>query len=205
MKKKHLLILSFPVVALAAGCCGAVDAVLKLADLFFSSEYGVKLVGEDVSSSIKEFSIAFGNADVDQGQCDCTKTTETAGPQEVQWNIYYDQNTSDPSSWGTPVESASVPKEPLKPCGEDNTFINSEFLQQGYYLVETILDYANQVDERNEDNNEYNDKSAEVNTFEDNAKYGNNRKYMIIKVDLANPQHHYENGKEVFARILEIK
>lgn len=205
MKKKHLLVLAFPAMALVAGCCGSVDAVLKLADLVFSSEYVRENIGTTASSTIDRFLVSFENADIQEGSCECTKTTQEAGAEEVQWNIYYNETTENPSEWGTPVESASIPKNPLKPCAEEETFINSEFLQAGYYLVETILDYAEQVDERDENNNEYDEKNAHVNTFEENAKYGNNRKYTIVKVDLANPQHHYEGGKEVFARILEIK
>lgn len=60
--------------------------------------------------------------------------------------------------------------------------------------------------ERNEENNELNNKSAPLNTFEDNARFGNNRMYKVIKIDIEKPETHLdENGNKIRVKILDAQ
>lgn len=196
-----------------SGCSGCCD-VSVLADLVSNLTIGLtsSFLQDDGNAQIFRMANDFTNSAADvaiKQTCNCSNTIEEAKSQNSHWNVYYSANDPSPTNWGQPQVSTGVDKAPLKPCEDDNTFCDVQFLASGYYLVENILDFTNNVTERNENNNtEYGQHKTDLmdNPFMANASYGNNRNYKVMHIELSNEQPVYDSeGKRIFCRALQVK
>lgn len=81
------------------------------------------------------------------------KGAETADKHVYRQNIYYSSSPTD--YWGNPVDEYEFANDALEPCAyaENNDVL--KFLVDGYYLIEGIVDFYQEVTERNPDNNTY--------------------------------------------------
>lgn len=80
----------------------------------------------------------------------------TAAENTHQQVIYYSssQNYSDnPEQWGPPVNTTEATVDPLKGCQAGTLTYLVKFLVDGYYLVESIVDAYDTIEEGNEENN----------------------------------------------------
>ncbi len=207
----YYLLIAFTLSTIS-GCSGCCD-ITVLADLVSKLALGLTatFLQDDGNSQIFRMSNEFENSAADvaiKQNCKCSNTIEEAKSNNSHWNVYYSANDPNPTNWGQPQLSTGVDKSSLKPCEDDNTFCDVQFLASGYYLVENILDFTQQVTERNENNNiEYGSHKTDVmdNPFEANAGFGNNRNFKVMHIELSNEQPVYENGKRIFCRALQVK
>ncbi len=211
MKKFLVLLLVAAMPFLIQSCCEA----SVLADLATTLVSGLvrTFVSSTANSQVFEVVNDFANVATDVAvnqTCTCGKKIQEAKASTAKWNVYYNASTPDPGNWGQPQVDADVDKGSLEACHDDKTIVDVEFLASGYYLVENILDYTNQVHERNEGNNLNQNETwkTEVmtNPFLENAHFGNNRNYTIIEVKLEQELPQYDaEGKRIFCRILSVK
>lgn len=75
---------------------------------------------------------------------------EVAASQSHQQRIYYSENGND---WGEPINTTDVIVDPLAGCQSAKVKYAVRFLIDGYYLIESIADAYNDVNEYNENNN----------------------------------------------------
>lgn len=158
-------------------------------DFKYLGDIALNILSETSNSQDVDLLVKFIN-DADEGCCEKSNGTNT---HDLKVNIYYDSLTMNPSSWGKPNQSGIADKKALGACEEDNGGTTSKFLKNGYYLVEMVLDFLDETKERDEANNNSNIRKSgstipHINTFEENAKFGNNRIYKIIHVQgIQNP------------------
>ena len=84
--------------------------------------------------------------------CKCEKLNE-AGENTFEGNIYYSPDSFPPANWGSPTTSGSFRQPPLTGCAKDKRTIDAEFLQDGIYKVESIIDFLHEITEEYENNN----------------------------------------------------
>lgn len=208
----YYLLIAFTLSSIS-GCSGCCD-ISVLADLVSKLALGLTatFLQNDGNSQIFRMANEFTNSATDvaiKQNCKCSNTIEEAKSNNSHWNVYYSANDPSPANWGQPQISTGVDKAPLEPCQDDNTFCDVQFLASGYYLVENILDFTNQVKERDENNNtEYGSHKTDVmdNPFEANASFGNNRSYKVMHIELSNEQAVFDNnGKRIYCKALQVK
>lgn len=169
--------------------------------------FAIKLISGEHNYETKDISTSFVNLAAKVAKrCECGKGTETAPASAARWNVYFDPNSGTPDNWGKPEDSTEVDKNALAACAQDITGIQSDFLVTGYYLLECILDYDDNVDERDENNNDKKKTlrrpESERNVFAENERYGNNRMYQVIYVEVKNGKPVFDAaGKQIFCRI----
>ncbi len=150
-------------------------------DFKYISDIALYVLSETSTNQDVKMAINF----VNEAEKSCCNKSESTNQQNFKVNVYYNANNPNPSNWGTPTESGSKDKKALSPCEQDNGEVETSFLKNGYYLVEMILDFLDNTKERSENNNNSIKKksgSTITNTFDENAKYGNNRIYKIIHI-----------------------
>ncbi len=196
-----------------SGCSGCCE-ISVLADLVSKLALGLTstFLQDNGNSQIFRMANDFTNSATDvaiKQNCSCANTIEEAKSHNSHWNVYYNQNNPSPGNWGQPQLITGVDKSPLKPCEDDNTFLDVEFLASGYYLVENILDFTENVTEREENNNkEYGSHKTDVmdNPFEANSRFGNNLSYKVMHIELKNEQPVFDaQGNRVYCRAIQVK
>lgn len=142
----------YPLIALLIpfiSCDGSevCDAVV-LADLAFDSGV-VASLAKDQSSGTYQISSTLINALAES--CDDGSNVQRADPSTLRQQIFY---SASPNFTSKKVVDDFNFSTPALGGGERNQDLDEiQFLQDGYYLIERFSDFAEQVHERNENNN----------------------------------------------------
>lgn len=189
MNRLAALVLMAPATAIFNSCqnCDKIEDALVLADLAFRAADAIQghVVSETPQESVWDVASYWTNVAEKVKTNTCCDETEPTTEYDVAVNLYFKEDENDP--WGSPEKKDMVPKPKLVSCNGDQTDGEFSFTKNGVYLIEYLLDVLDETKERNEDNNADYFGKNEARKFEDNAHFGNNRAYFVIKVDNIDP------------------
>jgi hypothetical protein len=197
-KLKQLLTFSVAATLLCFYSCSCGDK--GICDLVIN---GMKTVFSKETTNSKIFNIACDVANqIYEGICKCEKLGE-AGSNNFQGNVYYTPDSIAPSDWGAPAATDNFRQGALAGCATDQRHLDVEFLQDGIYQVESIIDQLSEVKEQNEDNNtQYLNGRA---IHDNNNIQKNNKSTLQIRITgIGKSKLMDPNGKPIMARILSI-
>jgi hypothetical protein len=131
----------------------------------------------------------------------CCESVAQAPNNIFKGELYYTSDNVIPMDWGDPIDTDTLTQPALSGCQKSQRGIDAEFLNDGIYLVKSIIDATNIVDEHQEDNNSIslNGRSAYTNYSK------NNEGSLIIRVSgVGKSKIKDKNGKIIHGRILAI-
>jgi hypothetical protein len=119
--------------------------------------------------------------------------SKTAGKHQYRQQISYSAtNPNEP--FPQIIDSLDFDHDPLLPCAtvEDNATV--QFLQDGYYFIDGIVDIFNIVQERDEDNN--------TETVSESKTKSDNSNRVVIHVDRG-LEPTYKDGKLQYIKVIK--
>lgn len=175
--KKLTYIISFTTIVSLSACCSLTDTE-AWADLLWSTV--IQLTESQDTPDYTEYNVQsnYTNEPEVESGCDCNDYDD-ASNFDLTENVYYQEQMPQNNNWGSPVDNSTIDVNQLETC--QNSDLNSilQFLVDGYYLIERILDSNNQVAENNNDNNYQSSGKKELEKPVNSKK----RIYTIIKVE----------------------
>jgi hypothetical protein len=195
--KKILLIILFTITGTLLNSCKCSDK--EVADLIINS---MRPIIEQQTSIGKEFEIACDVTNqIYETVCKC-KQLKDAGENTFEARIFYSPDSTPPSTWDNLAAEDSYRQPALGGCDIDTRTLDVEFLQDGIYLVESIIDYLNEVKEYKEDNNS---RSLNGRIIQTNFQ-ANNKNSTVIRISgVGKSKTVDKDGKIVLARINKIR
>jgi hypothetical protein len=156
MKKRMMILLASCLTILFAGCKEHCEKGFELADLLFD-ERALELVTGDTTGDLYSIlNVCLNSAEdilcnKEKKECDAVSI---AGENTFALEIYYDSAGIPPTDAAHLDTTFSASVEQLRGCEGKSMTDYLEFIQDGYYLIVSLIDYFEEVPERDESNNQ---------------------------------------------------